>query len=87
MWKNTNVPLRINLFASIAPIALLIMVVGLFWVVAPMAIGRSLAVWELILSVVILVDMALAPAAPEATGAGGIARFCTLVNESRLCRP
>ncbi len=57
MWKNTNVPLRINLFASIAPIALLIMVVGLFWVVAPMAIGRSLAVWELILSVVILVAM------------------------------
>ena len=50
-------PLRINFFASYATIAFLILVVGLFWVIAPMVIGRSLGPWEISLVAVVVVAM------------------------------
>jgi uncharacterized protein YjiS (DUF1127 family) len=57
VWKNKPVPFRTNFFASFAPIAILIVVIGLFWVIAPMAIGRSLATWEIALVTVFVVAM------------------------------
>lgn len=57
VWKNTGVPFRTHFIASFAPVALLIVVVALFWVIAPMAIGRSLATWEIALGALFVVAM------------------------------
>jgi len=57
VWKNSRVPYRTLFLASFAPLALLIVVVGLFWVLAPKAIGRSLATWEVALVAVFVVAM------------------------------